>query len=208
MLKSFFRSREWALWAWGGLILLCALIVVEVRVIVWINGWYRETWDFLQTPDPDIAAAAMDPATDWSGELGDKADAALKKFWSLIGEFWPDCFSVHRPARLQRILRAALRLPLAAGDNLRLHAAVGEGGKRNRGRVAAPAAGPRALRPVGGATRPRLLPLGVDAHRFRSDFVGRQRRDSRKLRGGGGFAKRPVRLAFSVVDGEHSPRRW
>ena len=87
MLKSFFRSREWALWAWGGLILLCALIVVEVRVIVWINGWYRETWDFLQTPDPDIAAAAMDPATDWSGELGDKADATLKKFWSLIGEF-------------------------------------------------------------------------------------------------------------------------
>ena len=49
MLRSFFCDRAWALWAWGGLALLCALVVLEVRVLVWINGWYRETWDFCKT---------------------------------------------------------------------------------------------------------------------------------------------------------------
>ena len=87
MLTSFFRSREWALWAWGGLALLCALIVVEVRVVVWINGWYRETWDFLQNPDSDVAAAAMDSTAVWTGETGQKAQDALDNFWRLIGEF-------------------------------------------------------------------------------------------------------------------------
>ena len=87
MLSSFFRSREWALWAWGGLALLCALIVVEVRVLVWINGWYRETWDFLQNPDPAIAAAIGDPEAQWEGELAQKGQDALNKFWGLVGEF-------------------------------------------------------------------------------------------------------------------------
>ena len=87
MLTSFFRSREWALWAWGGLVLLCALIVVEVQVVVWINGWYRETWDFLQTPDPEVAAAVMDAGAEWSDELVEKADTALNKFWGLVLEF-------------------------------------------------------------------------------------------------------------------------
>ena len=87
MLSSFFRSREWALWAWGGLALLCALIVVEVRVIVWLNGWYREMWDFLQNPDADVAAAAKDAAVVWEGETAEKARANLDKFWGFIGEF-------------------------------------------------------------------------------------------------------------------------
>ena len=87
MLSSFFRSREWALWAWGGLALLCALIVVEVRVIVWLNGWYREMWDFLQNPDADVAAAAKDAAAVWEGETAEKAQANLDKFWGFIGEF-------------------------------------------------------------------------------------------------------------------------
>ena len=87
MLTSFFRSREWALWAWGGLALLCALIVVEVRVVVWINGWYRETWDFLQNPDADIAAAVNNPDAQWQGELLQKADDNLARFWGLVWEF-------------------------------------------------------------------------------------------------------------------------
>lgn len=87
MLTSFFRSREWALWAWGGLALLCALIVVEVRVVVWINGWYRETWDFLQTPDADVAAAATDPNAIWEGELLETTQTNLGKFWGLLAEF-------------------------------------------------------------------------------------------------------------------------
>ena len=71
MLKSFFGNRQWALWAWGGLLLLCALVVVEVRVIVWLNGWYRETWDFLQNPNPLLADAVQNADTDWQQPLAE-----------------------------------------------------------------------------------------------------------------------------------------
>ena len=47
MLKSFYGSREWALWAWGGMALLLVSIVAEVQMLVLINNWYRETWDLL-----------------------------------------------------------------------------------------------------------------------------------------------------------------
>ena len=47
MLKSFYGSRKWAFWAWGGLALLLASIVAEVQMIVRLNDWYRETWDLL-----------------------------------------------------------------------------------------------------------------------------------------------------------------
>ena len=110
MLRSFFCDRKWALWAWGGLILLCALIVLEVRVLVWLNTWYRETWDFLQNPHPLVRDAIADPDVDWSSplpepeegevessELGESgvrpeslaalAEQQLGKFWSLIAEF-------------------------------------------------------------------------------------------------------------------------
>ena len=112
MLKSFFCSKQWALWAWGGLILLFAMVVLEVRVLVWLNGWYRETWDFLQNPHPLIKEAVNNPDVDWSqalpieeGEsssdikniddsspetatnLRELTDQQIGKFWRLIGEF-------------------------------------------------------------------------------------------------------------------------
>lgn len=103
MLKSFFLSREWALWAWGGMLLLGALIGLEVSVLVWINGWYREVWDFLQNPDPLIRAAIAAADTDWATPLseldGERADGdtgatlaslaseQLRIFWGYIGEF-------------------------------------------------------------------------------------------------------------------------
>lgn len=104
MLKSFFWSRQWALWAWGGLALLFVLVWVEVQVIVWINGWYRETWDFLQNPLPSLKEAVFDAETDWEKQLptpdAENADAfagaetmaqlataQLKKFWGLVLEF-------------------------------------------------------------------------------------------------------------------------
>ena len=101
MLKSFFGDKRWALWAWGGGALLCALVVVEVRVIVWLNGWYRKTWDFLQNPHPLLKDSVKDAGTDWSappappedgGEqtaatLADLAGEQLDIFWGLILEF-------------------------------------------------------------------------------------------------------------------------
>ena len=102
MLKSFFLSREWALWAWGGLFLLCGTVGLEVAVQVWINTWYRETWDFLQNPDALLRAAVFNADTDWnarlaeldaethadsSDTLGDLANQKIDRFWSLVGEF-------------------------------------------------------------------------------------------------------------------------
>ena len=102
MLKSFFLSREWALWAWGGLLLLFGTVGLEVWVQVWINGWYRETWDFLQNPHPLLREAVQSVGTDWNASLAaldaenyqdsketlaSLAESKLEKFWGYVGEF-------------------------------------------------------------------------------------------------------------------------
>ncbi len=90
------------MWAWGGFALLAALVVLEVWVLVWINGWYRETWDFLQTPQPLLQEAVQDSSADWDKPLPDSATdssgesaatlaglgrAEIARFWSLVLEF-------------------------------------------------------------------------------------------------------------------------
>ena len=104
MIKSFFCDKKWALWSWGGLALLCAMIGLEVWAVVWLNGWYRETWDFLQNPHPLLKDAVLNADTDWSQNLsaipaatdadkesaetlGDLAKMQIGKFWTLLGKF-------------------------------------------------------------------------------------------------------------------------
>jgi peptide/bleomycin uptake transporter len=88
MLRAFFLSREWALWAWGGLALMLALIGVEVWIqAAYLNKWYREIWDFLQIPDPDVKAALSEAGTVWEGDLRDKAEAKIRGFWGFLLEF-------------------------------------------------------------------------------------------------------------------------
>ncbi len=99
MLKSFFCSKEWALWAWGGLFLLCTMIGLEVWVNVWINGWYRETWDFLQNPNPLLKDAISNADTNWHAKLAEidpisntstlygLAEFNINRFWGYILEF-------------------------------------------------------------------------------------------------------------------------
>jgi len=55
MLKSFFWRREWALWAWGGLLLLIGVTWLQVYMTVLLNSWYGEFYDILQKAD-DIEA--------------------------------------------------------------------------------------------------------------------------------------------------------
>ena len=50
MIKSFFCSREWALWAWGGLFLILLFIFGDVYLSVEFNKWYKDFYDLLQNP--------------------------------------------------------------------------------------------------------------------------------------------------------------
>lgn len=55
MLKSFFGSREYLLWAWGGLIFLFIITWGQVYLTVLINQWYGEFYNILQKAN-DIEA--------------------------------------------------------------------------------------------------------------------------------------------------------
>ncbi|WP_299511645.1 putative transporter [uncultured Limnohabitans sp.] len=51
MFQSFFLSRRWALWAWGGLLVLMALVFITVQQTVKLNAWYGQFYDLLQKPE-------------------------------------------------------------------------------------------------------------------------------------------------------------
>ena len=53
MLKCFFMSKQWAIWAWGGLAVLLTSIFIEVSMMVKLNGWYGEMWDMMQLAKPE-----------------------------------------------------------------------------------------------------------------------------------------------------------
>lgn len=55
MLKSFFGCKKWALWAWGGLLLLISVTWLQVHLTVQLNSWYGEFYDILQKAE-DIDA--------------------------------------------------------------------------------------------------------------------------------------------------------
>ncbi|MGB1683420.1 MAG: SbmA/BacA-like family transporter, partial [Arenicellales bacterium] len=48
MIKAFYRSREWALWAYGGGALLVLSLWLQVQMTVAINEWYGGFYDLLQ----------------------------------------------------------------------------------------------------------------------------------------------------------------
>ncbi|MFN8954541.1 MAG: putative transporter [Burkholderiales bacterium] len=66
MFRSFFLSRRWALWAWGGLFVLVALVFITVQQTVKLNAWYGEFYDLLQKPE----------------QAG-----GLEKFWGFMWQF-------------------------------------------------------------------------------------------------------------------------
>lgn len=62
---------------------------------VWINGWYREVWDFLQSPHPALKSAASEGGFDWSrspaslpGGEGESAETMGALAREKIGVFW------------------------------------------------------------------------------------------------------------------------
>ena len=49
MFHSFYQSRKWALWAYGGGALLMSLLWLQVQVSVAINRWYGDFYNLLQS---------------------------------------------------------------------------------------------------------------------------------------------------------------
>lgn len=48
MIKAFYWSKKWALWAWGGAGLLLVSLYAQVHMSVLFNGWYGQFYDMLQ----------------------------------------------------------------------------------------------------------------------------------------------------------------
>lgn len=48
MIKAFFRSREWALYAYGGALLLLVSLYLQVQMTVAVNSWYGGFYNLLQ----------------------------------------------------------------------------------------------------------------------------------------------------------------
>ena len=50
MIKSFFASRKWALWAYGGAFIIIIALVYQTHLNVAINNWYKDRrilgWNF------------------------------------------------------------------------------------------------------------------------------------------------------------------
>ncbi|MBR8466452.1 putative transporter [Campylobacter sp. faydin G-140] len=48
MFSSFFHSRRWAFWAYGGLMFIVALLIYQTHLNVRINDWYKSFYDIMQ----------------------------------------------------------------------------------------------------------------------------------------------------------------
>lgn len=48
MIKSYYRSKQWKLWAYGGLAIILASLYTQVHITVLINEWYGGFYDILQ----------------------------------------------------------------------------------------------------------------------------------------------------------------
>jgi len=66
---KFFKSKEWALWAYGGGIVLFSLLLIQTWLSVQLNEWYRDFYDILQNVK----------------------DNTLKEFWSSLFDFLYIC---------------------------------------------------------------------------------------------------------------------
>lgn len=48
MFSTFFKSKKWAVWAYGGLLVIIISLVFQTRLNVAINDWYKDFYDIMQ----------------------------------------------------------------------------------------------------------------------------------------------------------------
>jgi len=71
MIRAFYRSKKWALWAYGGGAALVASLWIQVQITVAINTWYGGFYNLLQT----------------SGEYKDKSAEGIALFYDKLISF-------------------------------------------------------------------------------------------------------------------------
>ena len=71
MIKSFFCSSKWLLWAWGGLFVLLSSLWMQVSLTVMINEWYGGFYDLMQN----------------SATYFDKSQVGIDLFYEELKEF-------------------------------------------------------------------------------------------------------------------------
>ena len=71
MFRSYFVSKQWALWAWGGLAVLLVSVSAQVYIEVLLNRWYERFYDLLEKA----------------------AERDIKEFWELIITFYQLAFT-------------------------------------------------------------------------------------------------------------------
>ena len=68
MIKAFYRSKKWALWAWGGGFLLITSLWLQVQLTVKINEWYGVWYNLLQA----------------AGDYADNPAPGVQRFYDLL----------------------------------------------------------------------------------------------------------------------------
>ncbi|KKJ77277.1 transporter [Kiloniella litopenaei] len=68
MFHSFFKSRKWALWAYGGSIILLSIVWVQVQISVILNKWYEKFYDLLQK----------------AGDFKDNPEEGIRQFYETV----------------------------------------------------------------------------------------------------------------------------
>lgn len=71
MFRAFYKSKEWAIKAYGGLIILISSLWLQVSITVSLNEWYGRFYNLLQS----------------SGEYSDNPSKGIKKFNDLLASF-------------------------------------------------------------------------------------------------------------------------
>ena len=68
MVRSFYKTKEWALWAYGGGAVLMLSIWMQVQMTVALNSWYGKFYDLLQN----------------AGDYVDKSQEGINLFFSQL----------------------------------------------------------------------------------------------------------------------------
>ena len=97
MLKSFFASKKWALWAYGGLLTLIISLVFQTQLNVMINDWYKSFYDLAQNAGDYSTYDALSACEKSASQNEQNATIACAELKSAaqsdkISKFWEQIF--------------------------------------------------------------------------------------------------------------------